>query len=225
MTVSAKTEKQDVETKSHKIGYARVSTEDQNLALQIDALIAAGVDERDIYKEKVSAVSKKRPEFEAMWKDLRTGDTLVVWRGDRIHRDAAKFWAMLEELKRRDVKLITTTQPGLDVRSPEGEFMAGILACVAQYERSLGVSRTKAGLQSAAKEGRKGGRRRIISDEQALAVYERVKAGEFLADIAAAWKPKKMTPQAFYNRWKALGLGNPVAAAEIQLKKEEEDGE
>lgn len=218
--MSEKNEKQEKDTYSHKIGYARVSTEDQNLALQMDALLAAGVDPRDIYKEKVSAASKKRPEFDAMWKDLRPGDTLVVWRGDRIHRDAGKFWAMLEELKRRDIKLIITSQPGLDVRSPEGEFMAGILACDAQYERSLGVSRTKAGLEAARARGRFGGRRREITDEEAREVFARVEAGEFLKDIVKKRKPK-VTPQAFYGRWKALGLGDQM----VELMKEDEDGD
>lgn len=190
--------------KRHLIGYARVSTDDQNLQLQRDALIAAGVDPRDIYEEKISGKSLKRPQFQLMWKDLRKGDALVIWKLDRLSRDAGQLWRLVEQIHERGCDLIVIAPP-IDARTSSGRLVFGVLASVAQFERELGVERTKAGLAAAKAKGRTGGQPKKITDEEARDAYRRMQAGENVKDIAAA-HPLKPSAQAYFNRFKLLHL-------------------
>ncbi len=119
-----------------KIGYARVSTKDQNFDLQISALEKAGCE--IIYKEKRSAV-KDRPELERMMEYLRSGDIVVVWKLDRLARSLQHILFLIEELKRRDIRIISLSE-GVDTDTPTGKFFLSITGAFAELERNLIVS-------------------------------------------------------------------------------------
>jgi len=154
-----------VDGEPHLIGYARVSTADQNPQMQIDALIKAGVDPRDIYWEKASGASAKRREFAAMMKDAREGDIVVVWKLDRLGRSLRQIIDTISELDRKGAKIRSLTQP-IDTSTPWGRLILHVLAAVAEVERELGRERTIAGLRSAEAQGRKGGRKPTHTLEQ-----------------------------------------------------------
>jgi DNA invertase Pin-like site-specific DNA recombinase len=153
---------------AHKIGYARVSMADQNPQLQIDALIRAGVNELDIYVEKVSGAATKRPQFEAMLKDVREGDVVIVWKLDRLGRDNISLHRTAEIIQEKGAHLRLLDNSGLDTTTAAGRMMFAMLAAMAQFERDVNHERTLAGLQAARERGRIGGRRSQFTDEQIL---------------------------------------------------------
>lgn len=146
------------------IGYARVSTEDQDLALQIDALTKAGVSAVRIFKEKASGADDERPAFVAMFKALRAGDTLVVWKLDRLGRRLGRLIQTIDRLKEKGAHLRVLTE-SIDTTTPTGVLMFHIIGAFAEFERNMGIERTKAGLAAARARGRVGGRRRQITPE------------------------------------------------------------
>ncbi len=152
--------------KQHMIGYARVSMADQNPRLQIDALIAAGVDERDIYTEQASGSGVKRPEFEAMLKDAREGDLVVIWKLDRLGRSVRQVLGTFDYLTRKGVGVRVITQPGMDTSTPMGRLIITVMAAVAELEKDLIRERTAAGLAAARAVGRIGGRQEKYTDAQ-----------------------------------------------------------
>lgn len=140
-----------------KIGYARVSTEDQDLSLQIDALKQAGCEA--IYQEKVSATKKNRPELQAMLKQLRKGDTVMVWRLDRLCRSVKDLIDIVSRFERDGINFVSITDNiTCNDTSSTGKLVFHIFAAFAEFERNLISERTKAGLAAARKKGRKGGR-------------------------------------------------------------------
>lgn len=153
-----------------KIGYARVSTLDQNLDSQLDELNKAGCNK--IFQEKASSV-KKRPEFEKCLDYLREGDTLVVWKLDRLGRTTKKLLELIDDLKSREINLQIITL-GIDTSTAAGRLFFTMMAGLAEMERELIRERTNAGLQAARARGRMGGRKPI--DEQvmvrAMMMYE-----------------------------------------------------
>ena len=146
-----------------KIGYARVSTFDQNLDSQLDELKKAGCTK--IFQEKASSV-KKRPEFEKCLDYLREGDTLVVWKLDRLGRTTKKLLELIDDLKDRGINLQIITL-GVDTSTAAGRLFFTMMAGLAEMERELIRERTNAGLQAARARGRMGGRKPI--DEQIMA--------------------------------------------------------
>ena len=154
----------------HLIGYARVSMADQNPDLQIDALVAAGVDRRDIYYEQSSGANSDRPELAALMRDVRPGDVVVVWKVDRLSRNTLKLFLLIDQLKAKGAGLVIITMPGMDTRSPSGMLLFGIVAAIAQFERAMILERTAAGLAAARERGRIGGRREQYSDDDVRAV-------------------------------------------------------
>lgn len=153
-----------------KIGYARVSTIDQNLDLQIDELENAGCTK--IFQEKVSSV-KKRTEFEKCMEYLRSGDTLVVWKLDRLGRTTKKLLELIDDLEERNINLQIITL-GVDTSSAAGRLFFTMMAGLAEMERELIRERTKAGLDAARTRGRLGGRKPLDQDilHRALMMYE-----------------------------------------------------
>lgn len=135
-------------------GYARVSTTDQRLDLQIEALKRAGVPEDMIYVEKMSGAAIKRPELAKVLKACREGDTLVVWRLDRFGRDMSTLIANLKLLQMRGVEFRSLTE-NIDTKSAVGWLLIHLLGAVAQFERNLTQERTRAGVRE---HQRKGGR-------------------------------------------------------------------
>jgi len=153
------------------IGYARVSTEDQNPAHQIDALRRAGVDPEHIYVDKISGSKSSRPQLDLVMKLLREGDTLVVTRLDRLGRSMVHLVNLGAELRERGIHLLVTEQ-GIDTRTPEGRAMYGMFAVFAEFQRELIVANTRDGLAAARARGRKGGRPKKLRDRQAQLARE-----------------------------------------------------
>ena len=144
------------------IGYMRVSKSDgsQTTDLQRDALLAAGVDPGHLYEDKASGKSEDRPHLDACLKALRSGDTLLVWKLERLGRNLRHLVNIVHDLTARGVglKVLTGQGAAIDTTSAQGKLVFGIFAALAEFERELISERTKAGLESARARGRKGGR-------------------------------------------------------------------
>lgn len=138
-----------------RYGYARVSTPDQCLDLQLDALRLYGVDH--ICEEKISGKNKFKPVLDALLAQLKSGDQLVVWKLDRLGRRTCELMSLQESLEKRNITLVSLTEH-LDTSTPIGKFAFHILCCVAEMERNIISERTIAGLNSAKAQGRVGGR-------------------------------------------------------------------
>ncbi|MFC5732186.1 recombinase family protein [Cytobacillus gottheilii] len=137
------------------IGYARVSTQDQNLQLQLDALQAAGCFE--IFEEKMTGTKKDRPALIEMLKMMRKGDRVVVYKLDRISRSTKHLIELVEVFEEKEVDFVSI-QDNIDTSNAIGRFFFRIMASVAELERDIISERTKSGLISARARGRKGGR-------------------------------------------------------------------
>tara|TARA_R110001592_G_C13180977_1_gene750894 strand:+ start:89 stop:667 length:579 start_codon:yes stop_codon:yes gene_type:complete len=147
-----------------KIGYARVSTNEQDTALQIDALEKSGCER--VYSEKRSGKRKERPQLGKLLDALRPGDIVVVWRLDRLGRSTKDLIELIETLKDKGVEFVSLTE-SIDTTTATGELVFGIFAAIAQFETNLISDRTKAGLESARKRGRVGGRKPKLTLKQA----------------------------------------------------------
>lgn len=144
------------------IGYLRVSKADGSQAtdLQRDALIAAGIDPAQLYEDQASGKREDRPGLANCLKALRSGDTLVVWKLDRLGRDLRHLINLVHDLTSRGVGLKVLTGHGatIDTTTAAGKLIFGIFAALSEFERELIVERTKAGMAAARARGRKGGR-------------------------------------------------------------------
>ena len=150
------------------VGYARVSTLDQNPQLQIDALKQAGCER--LYVEKASGAHHDRPELKAALAYMRPGDTLVVWRLDRLGRSLKHLIEMMAELEGQGIGFQSVTE-AIDTTTPGGKLVFHIFGALAEFERNLIRERTHAGLEAARARGRRGGRRKKLNDKQrAMAV-------------------------------------------------------
>jgi DNA invertase Pin-like site-specific DNA recombinase len=165
------------------VGYARVSTEDQITRLQLDALHAAGVTE--IYQEKASAVSE-RPQLKQLLKHLGPGQTLVVWKLDRLARSLSDLLGIIDALQARGATFRSLTEP-VDTSTPMGTFVVQVLGAVAQLERSLIIQRTTAGIRAARSRGVQWGRKPLLSPSERLEV----------AHLAASGVPPRAIAEAY----------------------------
>ena len=145
------------------VGYARVSTHDQNLDLQLDALQKAGCEK--IFTDKMSG-AKARPGLDDALSFLRSGDALVVWKLDRLGRSLIDLVTIINTLKEREIHFKVLTE-NIDTSSPMGELYFHFTAALAQFERRRIRERTMAGLTAARARGRKGGRPRKLNGKQA----------------------------------------------------------
>ncbi len=137
------------------VGYARVSTQDQNPDLQLDALKAAGCEK--VYAEKASGAQRERPELKAMLDYLRAGDTVVVWKLDRLARSLKPLIETVEQLAARDIGFRSITE-SIDTTTAGGKLIFHVFGALAEFERSVIRERARAGLASAKARGRTGGR-------------------------------------------------------------------
>lgn len=167
------------------IGYARVSTKDQDLSLQLDALKAAGCTARHIYQDKLSGSRAERPGLDAAVSHLRAGDTLVVWKLDRLGRSMKNLVDFVGQLEREGVNFRSLTD-GIDTSTPAGRFFFHVMAALAQMERELVVERTQAGLAAAKIRGRVGGRKRSMTDGKAEAARKLLANGMPPKDVASS---------------------------------------
>lgn len=145
-----------------KIGYARVSTKDQNIDLQIDALNKAKCEK--IYQEKISGATRNRPELDKMIEHLRAGDELYVWKLDRLGRSLKHIIDLVLELNDRGV-IVKGLTDGVDTATINGRLLLNVMASFAEYERELIKERTNAGLQAAREKGKVGGRPKGFTKE------------------------------------------------------------
>ena len=145
------------------IGYARVSTQDQNLDLQIEALTKAGC--KKIFDDKISGSRTERPGLANMLEMLREDDTLIVWKLDRLGRRVKNLIDLVGELHKRGVQFKSLTD-SIDTATPSGRFFFHVMASLAEMERELTVERTRAGLEVARQLGRIGGRKRQMTDSK-----------------------------------------------------------
>jgi DNA invertase Pin-like site-specific DNA recombinase len=143
-----------------KIGYARVSTEEQELSLQLDALEGAGC--RKVYQEKITGSTKERPELQKMLEHLREGDVVVIWKLDRLARSLKDLVSLVNEIQEKGGALQSLNDQ-IDTTTPHGKFTFHIFAALAEFERDIIRERTKAGLAAARARGRKGGRPKGLS--------------------------------------------------------------
>jgi DNA invertase Pin-like site-specific DNA recombinase len=152
------------------IGYARVSKSggSQNLDLQTDALIKAGVELNNIYHDEASGKNMKRPSLESCLKALRKNDTLVVWKLDRLGRSLHDLVTLVQQLSDKSIglKVLTGKGANIDTSTPTGKMFFGFFAVLAEFERDLIVERTKAGIEAARARGRRGGRKFSLTKAQ-----------------------------------------------------------
>lgn len=147
------------------IGYARVSTQDQKSELQLDALRGVGCEK--IFTETASGSQRDRPQLKAALEYVRSGDTLVVWKLDRLARSLKQLIETIEQLKEREIEFRSLTE-AIDTATPGGRLTFHIFAALAEFERSLIQERTRAGLEAARARGKKGGRPPALSSEDLL---------------------------------------------------------
>lgn len=150
------------------IGYARVSTDDQNLDLQLDAL--SNVNCETIYEDRISGTKSERPGLQNALKYIREGDILVVWRLDRLSRSLKDLIEIVNKLEERKIGL-RSVQESIDTTSSSGKLIFHMFGALAEFERNLIRERTMAGLSAARSRGKNGGRPKTLTqDKQALAV-------------------------------------------------------
>ncbi len=164
------------------IGYARVSTIDQDNAAQVAALKAAGCER--IFREKASGGRWDRPELHRLLDQLRKGDVLVVWKLDRLSRSLRDVLIVMERLSAAKAGFRSLTE-AIDTTTPAGRMMMQMMGAFAEFERAMLRERTKAGLESARREGRIGGRRPKLSERQRAEIRRMVGRGEKSAADAA----------------------------------------
>lgn len=158
-----------------QIGYVRVSTNEQNTDLQREALERSGCEQ--ILEEKMSGTVANRPALKKLLRTLKEGDTLVVWKLDRLGRSMRNLVLLVDELRQRGIHFRSLTD-SIDTSSPMGRFIFHIMSALAEMERELIVERTLAGLAAARAKGRVGGRRPKLSPEQWAQAGRLIAAGE-----------------------------------------------
>ena len=171
------------------IGYARVSTEEQDVGLQLDALHQAGCPDGQIFLDVASGTSTTRPGLEACLRALAPGDTLIVWRLDRLGRSMLHLVTVIAELGQRQVGFRSLCDGALDTTTATGELVFHIFSALAQFERRLIQERTRAGLAAARARGKHGGRRPLRADApqvrmaQVLSIDRRVTVSEICRSL------------------------------------------
>lgn len=164
-----------------QVGYARVSTKDQNLALQQEALNKAGCEK--IYEDRVSGNKTARQGLDLALEVLREGDSLVVWKLDRLGRNVKDLVSLVGELENQGIHFKSLTD-NIDTSTTSGRFFFHVMASLAQMERELLVERTHAGLEAARKRGRVGGRKRTMTDSKLAAAKRLLSDGVPPKDVA-----------------------------------------
>ena len=163
------------------IGYARVSTQDQNLELQRDALNKAGC--KKIFEDKISGARADRPGLVMALEILREEDTLVVWKLDRLGRSVKQLVGLVSNLHKQGVQFKSLTD-SIDTSTPSGRFFFHVMASLAEMERELIVERTHAGLETARKYGRKGGRKPKMTESKIESAKKLLASGIPPKDVA-----------------------------------------
>jgi DNA invertase Pin-like site-specific DNA recombinase len=175
-----------------KIGYARVSTQDQSLDLQLKALKKAGC--HRIFREKLSgATTRQRPEFQRMLDQTRAGDTIVVWKLDRLARSTRDLLNTMETLDETRAKFQSISEPWANTTTHAGKMIMTVFAGIAEFERDLIRERTGAGREAAQKRGVQFGRPRKLNREQVQLASELIEQGKAVREIARTFNVHEAT--------------------------------
>ena len=167
------------------VGYARVSTQDQHLTGQLEALKAAGAE--TIYREKISGTRADRPQLTKLMAALKASDTVIVTKIDRLGRSTRELLELIERIGKAGAAFRSLGDPLFDTTSSQGKLMATLLAAIAEFERDLIRERTGDGRKRAMAKGVKFGRKPKLSDYQRAEAIKRRAAGETLASIAKSY--------------------------------------
>lgn len=186
----------DLQTGALLLGYARVSTDDQDLAIQRASLAAAGCSR--IYEEKISGAKRNRPELMRLLDHLRTRDILVVTRLDRLARSTRDLLEIGESLQQAGAGLRSLAEPWADTTSPAGKMVLTVFAGVAEFERTLILDRTRKGREAARERGVRFGRKPLLDESRASHARELLEQGKSLHDVAALLNVDRTTI------WRAL---------------------
>lgn len=178
-----------------KIGYARISTNGQDLALQLDALQKAGVDKKNIFEDTASGSKSDRPGLHRCLAELTAGDVLIVWRLDRLGRSLRHLVSTVEDLQSRGVGFRSLCDGALDTTTASGKLVFNVFAALAEFERQLIQERTKAGLAAARARGKFGGRRKIDGDDPRVITAKALHRdhGNSISDICRTLQVSKTT--------------------------------
>lgn len=179
------------------VGYARVSTDDQDLSLQIDALTKQGIPTTAIFMDKLSGAKTDRPGLAKCLNTLQSGDILVVWRLDRLGRSMRHLITLVEDLRSRGVGFRSLNEGAIDTTCASGELIFNIFSALAQFERRLTQERTKAGLAAARARGRNGGRPKMASEEARVVLAKKLHADKSLG-IDDICKTLRISRSTFY---------------------------
>jgi len=177
------------------VGYARVSTQDQDLALQIDALIRCGVAKELIFTDKASGTKHQRPGLDSCLDQLQGGDILLVWRLDRLGRSMRHLVTLIDQLREKNIGFRSVCDGAIDTTTPSGELIFHVFSALAQFERRLIQERTNAGLAAARIRGRKGGRPPIRPNDRRIVLATKLFQDKSIGldDICATLKISKST--------------------------------
>ena len=167
------------------VGYARVSTQDQHLTGQLEALKAAGAE--TIYREKISGVRADRPQLAKLMASLKAGDVVLVTKLDRLGRSTRELLDLIERIGEAGAAFRSLGDPLWDTTSSQGRLLSTLLAAIAEFERDLIRERTGAGRERAKAQGIKFGRKPKLSDYQRKEAVKRRNAGETLTAIAKSY--------------------------------------
>jgi len=165
-----------------KIGYARVSTKEQSLDIQLQALKGAGC--KQIYQEKVSGVGRDRPEFRKMMEHIREDDVLIIWRLDRLARSTRILLDTVEELKEKGASFKSLTEEWADTTSAPGKFVMTFFSGLAEFEKDLIRDRTDVGRRAALEGGVRFGRPTKMTEEQLKLARKLLKQGKSVHQVA-----------------------------------------
>jgi DNA invertase Pin-like site-specific DNA recombinase len=185
------------------IGYARVSTADQDLQLQLEALQHAGCREDQIFRDVASGVRTARPGLEACVQALAPGDTLVVWRLDRLGRSMVHLVTVIEELLRRQVGFRSLCDGAIDTTTASGELVFHLFSALVQFERRLIQEQTRAGLAAARARGKHGGRQPLRPEDPCVRMAARMYGDQRLT-VSEICRTLRISQATFY-RYVALG--------------------
>jgi DNA invertase Pin-like site-specific DNA recombinase len=191
------------------IGYARVSTQDQDLSLQLDALNDASC--KKIYKEKITGSKKERPQLNELLEQLREGDVIVIWKLDRLARSLKDLVSLVNEIQEKGGALHSLNDQ-IDTTTPHGKFTFHIFAALAEFERDIIRERTKAGLAAARARGRKGGRPKGLSKKaQHTAIIAEKLYQERELTVKEICEQLSISKGTLYNylRYRGVNIGAP----------------
>ena len=190
-----------------KIGYARVSKFDQDLNLQIDALIEAGCQKDKIFTDHISGSKSERPGLTKCLEELKEDDVLIVWRLDRLGRSIIHLVSLIEDFNQRGISFKSVCDGFIDTTTASGELIFNIFSSLAQFERKLIQERTYAGLKAARARGKKGGRKKINTNDPKVLTAKKMHENHNMS-INDICKTLKISRATFY-RYLSIVDGKP----------------